>query len=737
MRRVAGVLFAAGVLALWSAPAAGAAIPDVLGGDVSCDTQGDGVRFCGSVNPDRTTTKTFDGVPIDVNVAFPPQPSGAPDGDYPLMMIFHGYGGVKIPLNGMRRFLDRGYAVFSMTTRGFRESCGSEASQAADPAGCADGYVRLMDTRYEVRDAQELAAALVDEGLAHPHRIGAIGGSYGGGMSMALAALRDRKMLTGGALVPWTSPDGTPMRIAGAAPDIPWTDLAYSLTPNGSTLDYVADSPYRGRIGVMKQSYVNGLFFSGLSAPGFYAPEGSNPSADLRGWKALFDAGEPYDGNPAAEQVLDEFTARHSSYYIDSSRPPAPLLISNGTTDDLFPPDEAIRFYNRTRTQHPDSPIALFFADMGHPRGQNKGDDVNRLRELQDAWLDHYVKGTGPEPPQGVQLLTQTCPGSEPSGGPVEAENWATLSPGEVRFGSPEPQTIAPNAGSDEIGEAFNPIGGSACAQVSGETQPETATYLLPPAPRKGYTLSGSPTVIADFELAEPNSQVAVRLLDMDEDDQERLVARALWRPRAGGPHEQVMQLHPNGWRFEDGHVAKLELLPKDSGSNALSSYGRPSNGQGPVTVSNLKLRLPVVERPGWARGTVKAPAPKLVPGGLELARDFAELPTPNARLGKGRLRAKNRKRMHARVRCPAEFHACNAIVRVRAARKGKRFPIAKGEVRVRGGKGKRAKLKLTRKARKRLGSKRRTIRAQVRLRTREQIGRVQTSRRVRLPKRR
>ena len=47
-------------------------------------------------------------------------------------------------------------------------------------------------------------------------------------------------------IVPWTSPDGKPMQIAAAAPNIPWTDLAYSLAPNGSTLDYVKDAPYRG-----------------------------------------------------------------------------------------------------------------------------------------------------------------------------------------------------------------------------------------------------------------------------------------------------------------------------------------------------------------------------------------------------------------------------------------------------------------------------------------------------------
>ena len=133
-----------------------------------------------------------------------------------------------------------------MTDRGFRESCGSAASQAAALGECADGYVRLIDNRYEVRDAQEFAGLLADAGLIDPQRIGSIGGSYGGGMSMALGALRNRKVMPDYSIVPWTSPDGKPMQIAAAAPNIPWTDLAYSLAPNGSTLDYVADAPYAG-----------------------------------------------------------------------------------------------------------------------------------------------------------------------------------------------------------------------------------------------------------------------------------------------------------------------------------------------------------------------------------------------------------------------------------------------------------------------------------------------------------
>ncbi len=344
------VVLAAACCALAAPQAASGAIGSVLGGDVGCNVQEDGVRFCGSSNP-RSTTKSFDGVPIDVNVAFPPERAGAVDGNYPLIMIFHGYGGGKLGLSAMRPFLERGFATFSMTNRGFRESCGSAASRAADPSGCERGYVRLIDNRYEVRDAQEFAAELADEGLIDPQRIGATGGSYGGGMSMALAALRDRKVLEDGSLVPWTSPAGKAMRIAAAAANIPWTDLAYSLTPNGSTLDYVADASYEGRIGVMKESFTNGLYLSGLAAPGYYAPEGSDPSADITGWRNLLLAGEPYGA--AGQAVVDEITTHHSSYYIDDSTKPAPLLISNGFTDDLFPADEAIRFYNRTRTNYP------------------------------------------------------------------------------------------------------------------------------------------------------------------------------------------------------------------------------------------------------------------------------------------------------------------------------------------------------------------------------------------------
>jgi dienelactone hydrolase len=658
-------LFTACVL-LSAASAARATISSVLGGAASCTVQGDGQRHCAGI------FTSFDGAPIDVNVGFPAVPASGPDGHFPIVGIFHGWGGSKIDLTSgsAQEWLDEGYAVFSMSDRGWGNSCGGSDPKRLMPGVCDNGYNHLMDTRYEVRDAQEVFAALADqaadgaangEGLVDPVKIASMGGSYGGGMSMALGALKNRTMLPDGSLVPWTSGGGKALSIAAAQPDIPWTDLAYSLTPNGHTLDYVVDAPYlaRGRVGVMKQSFVAGLFATGLATSN-YAPAGADPDADLITWFAAINAGEPYDGNPLSADIVDETTTHHSSYYIDDATPPAPLLISNGWTDDLFPPDEAIRFYNRTRNHHPGTPIALIFSDHGHQRGQNKGPDAAFRGKQRHAWFDFYVKGVGAQPLLGVQTLTTTCGGA--SGGasgdfddadldvPFSASSWAALAPGEITIPSAAAQTVTPSVATDgPVGQAFDPISGDgACATASGTDQTGAATYRGDPAPASGFTLMGSPTVVADIASAGPTSQLAARLLDVDPvSGMETLVARGLYRPEIGaGATRQVFQLHPNGWKFAEGHVAKLELLPADQ------PYGRSSNGQTTITVANLELRLPVLEQPGC--GLVKDPAPKVVPAGYTLADDFvddgsgcASCPREDCRLpatpGKGLLAIKDK----------------------------------------------------------------------------------------------
>lgn len=681
--------------ALVLAPAAQAAFPSLYGGDVPCSEPADSgnVRLC-----DGATT-TWDGkTKIDLNVVLPPEPGAGDDGPYPLIGIFHGWGGSKIGLDDGRvqEWAEAGYAVFSISDRGWGDSCGGmDPDRLLDPEACAAGYNHLMDDRYEVRDAQFLISVLADEGVAEPKRIGATGVSYGGGMSMALAALRNRTMLPDGSLVPWESPGGKEMELAAAVPQWPWSDLAYSLMPNGSTLDYLADSPYRGpggdaQIGIEKSSYVSGLYGTGLAASNYALP-GTDSGADLTSWYALINAGEPYDSNPLANSIVEEITAHHSSYYIDHSQPPAPLLIQSGWNDDLFPVDEGVRFYNRTRAQYPGSPISLFLMDDGHARSQNKPADEALFLLRERAWFDHYLKGEGPAPSSRAEALTTVCGGA--SEGPFSAGDWQSLSPGEIRFGGEAAQTVVPGAGDPSIGAAFDPIAGSgACATANGADQTGTANYRLP-VPAPGFTLLGSPTVIADLATSGTDSELAARLLDVLPGGEERLVARGLLRPGGGGENV-VFQLHPQGYRFAGGDTLKLELLPSDA------PYARPSNLQAPIDVSNLELRLPVREQPGELGGLVQTPAPP----GRAPKQAAAGAGAPAALLGAagiaGRIRA-GRKGALVPMRCSGD--ECHGRVVLKLGRR----KLAAGSYALPSGHS-RLGLRLTKAGRKLLRTKRR-----------------------------
>jgi predicted acyl esterase len=690
MRKLLLVSVIAGSLLL--APSAQAAIPDVFDGVVTCTANAtDGVRECGtgtsSDDTVRSTAASWDGTPIDVNVAFPPASEG--DGPFPLIIVGHGYGGEKIGFGnpnttgGLRRFTSRGYAVFAMTARGFHQSCGKTNAITAAAGACADaGWIHLMDNRYEIRDAQFLMGELADEGVVDGQRIGAIGGSYGGGLSLQLASLKDRVMLPDGSLVPWTSPvDHHPMQIAGATPDIPWSDLAYSLTPNGGKLDYVADASFSGRAGVEKESFQSGLYLFGQSNGAYCGQAPLYPSpctdfqSDITQWKNRIDQGEPYDGDPLITSILEEIKAHHSGYYIDHSTPPAPLLISNGFTDDLFPADEAIAYYNRIRSQHPNAPLSMFFGDFGHMRANNKDGDTEALDAAENAWLDFYVKGTGSQPFQGVTTFGLTCPDTAPSDGPFQAGSWAGLEKGAVRLTDKGAKTVSAGGGSEEVSTKFDPVSGDgACATASGDDLPGVATYRVPAATGNGYTLMGSPTVIATIASPGANSELAARLLDVAPDGTETLVARQLFRP-AVGTARQVFQLHPSGHLFAAGHVAKLELLPQDAGGSTFSNYGRPANGQQDITVSNLDFRMPVIEGPGAAGGQVAALPALPLPCGAEIAPQFSSSDFVRATLGAGKVKRKGRT-----LKVPVDSAPSGGPCQVKVKVLGKRKKPKKGK---------------------------------------------------------
>jgi len=557
--------------------------------------------------------ETWDGIPLDTTVTLP-----APGArSRPLVAELHGFG------NSKWEYLDpastaytdnaygwarEGYAVLTFTARGLWGSCGTPESRLASAVACADGYIHLADVRYEARDAQELIGRLVDGGYADPRAIGVTGDSYGGGQSLMLAALRDRVMLPDGSLERWRSPGGTALEIAAAAPVIPWSDLITAAAPNGrvSALGVTPRRVATQPVGVSKSSFVNAIaaaaqFATGPGQPlgepfvpgrpmGFLAPSGHDPEADVLGWVARTNRGEPYD-DPEAEAVVRTLTRFHSPYYIPPTRPPAPLLLAAGFTDDLFPVDESLRFANRTAKRYREVPLSLLFGDFGHQRAQNDPRERRRLLRSVHGWLDRHLRGGRGPAPEGVTAFVQTCPRERDSIGPFRAPRFADLARARVgrRFSGPD--TIVSGSGDPAVARALDPVGGGGdgCVETDRATAPGTARYEIATPAKRGLTMIGAPRLRARIEAsgAEPEvTELMARLWDVAPDGEtQRLVARGAYRPRDG---RNRWQLHPGAWRFKRGHTAELELLGADA------PYSRPANAQFTLDVSKLRVRLPV-----------------------------------------------------------------------------------------------------------------------------------------------
>ncbi len=634
------------VVGLLVVPSVASATISSVFGTVTCTTQPSGAtagqRWCG--NAANTTVPSFDGTPIDVAVGIPAE--SGPDNNYPVVGIYHGWGGSKITPSSAtaQRWLTKGYAVFSITDRGWGSSCGKPSSPAntLKPPPCERGYIHLLSRRYEVRDAQTLLGKLADEGVINPQQIGATGGSYGGGMSLELGSLKDRVELENGSLIPWESPGGKPLKIAATAPEFPWSDIAQALQPNGSTLDYVADAPYNGilgdhRFGIEKDSWNAGLFLTGASS-GYYAPTSANdPEANIQNWHTFNNTGGPYDGQALAIQQEQQLPI-HSAYYTNMSEPPSPALMENGWNDDLFPVDETVKYYNKVRATYPNQAMQLFYFDLGHnPRSATtlSTSDATKFQAAQNAWFAYYVKGEGSEPAEahgGVTAITSFCPQSAGgSGTEFKAPNWASLAPGEIRFNSPAEQTVqAPGTAT------ANPfVSGTVCTTQPDANNASAAEYKSNEAPTGGYTLAGSTTVIAEISTPAANDQLIARLYDENiAGGTEQLIGRQTYRPLnpGGGFSKQIFQLHPQAWKVEPGHAVKLELMVADSTSCTgllPPCYARPSSSPHSIQVKNLEMRIPTTDAPGSAGGMVQSPLAKYLPPGYTLARnDVPAAPT-------------------------------------------------------------------------------------------------------------
>jgi fermentation-respiration switch protein FrsA (DUF1100 family) len=598
---------------VWAGPAT-ASVGAPLGHACTAEN---GVRFCPT--PDLASrVPSFDGVPLDVDVTLPETGRGP----FPTIVMLHGFGGNKTNFETTSPagpapdeagsgstvyrynnvfFARRGYAVVNYTARGFGNSCGG--GSAGDHAGpCGAGYIRLADSRYEARDTQYLLGLLADEGVTRPRDIGVTGISYGGGQSMELAFLRNEVRTPRGKLRPWRSPDGKRMEIAAAYPRWPWSDLVSALIPNGRFKDWKVAGREQSLnpFGVPISSFLNGLYLTGVIS-GYYC--GSAPastpcadaSANITQDKAWIDAGQPLSAEAlAALRGIYRNNGAYALHYLKGAPKPAPLLIENGWTDELFPVEQGLRVYNYLRSRYgKGAQVTLQLGDLGHSRGSNKPGLNHYFDDEAARFFAAHLLGArrGASGPGVVTAFTTTCPVSAADGGPFKAISWGKLHPGAFRFGSRAAREFTSAGGSAEVARAFDPVFGAteACKTIPFTAEANTATYFR--AVKKGFTMMGRPTIEARISSSGQYGQIDARLWDVSPEGTQLLVDRGVYALEPGQRGSIALQLHGNGYRFGKGHEVELQLLGRDA------PYYQAPNLPVSVRVADVQVALPTRQR--------------------------------------------------------------------------------------------------------------------------------------------
>jgi dienelactone hydrolase len=346
-------------------------------------------------------------VALDVDVSLPA--SAPPAGGYPLIVLMHGCcGGNKtgweagtVDAGGERWhysnawFASRGYVVVTYTARGFVDS-NSRGST---------GETQLDSRDFEINDAQALACNVLDNAAnlnfndvtSHavsidPSKVVVTGGSYGGGFTWLAATdpIWECNADTGA--------DGMEMSLAAAAPKYGWTDLAYTLVPNGTHSELPGEGPAidgcdtgprqldgsvcpggGAPVGTAKMSIVAGLYATGNLVSGGHT---TFPPSVHEAFGCL-QSTYPPESNPLCANTIDtilpEFLSDRSAYYqneffakVDDGTPGfdagyvTPIFNAATFTDPLFPAYENRRMVNRLLEVNPDYPVKQYFGDYQH-----------------------------------------------------------------------------------------------------------------------------------------------------------------------------------------------------------------------------------------------------------------------------------------------------------------------------------------------------------------------------------
>jgi len=549
----------------------------------------------------------------------------------PAILTTNGFGGSKADQAGLgRAYAAKGYVVLSYSGLGF----GSDATQPGSGSGCK---ITLDDREHDGQAAKQLIDFLGgtkadDDGMKIDYvtkdpmdhngtsrtddpRVGMVGGSYGGEIQFATAAIDPR--------------------LDTIVPLITWNDLAYSLAPNNTSLPSSTSVTY-ATPGTEKVDWTT-LFFTVGFVDGIMATFAQSGPTRLLPCDNFADQACKskafLDGFGYPDQATLDF-ARNASveHYIDKIK--IPTLLGQGQADTLFNLHEATATYTSLKQQG--TPVKMIWQQWGHSHAPLPGEfdlshpDTNYEGQVVTAWFDHYLKGTGATPALDFSWFRDYVPYTGNAAAAFTSAPSYPLPGITTLYGSGSslvPTSKGLKDGSTQFGvPAQAPLSyteTSALDQSQPVTDAPGATAALSTAPlAHDVDVVGIPT--ATLRLASPTAMAAqgrgpggqlvafIKLYDVAPDGSSDLLHRVISPVRIADISKPVQVSLPRlVHRFRKGHTMKLVVSLSDAAykNNDLAQLVTLSTSQKAPTTLTLPGKLSVTAAAAPARVAAVRPA--------------------------------------------------------------------------------------------------------------------------------
>ena len=541
----------------------------------------------------------------------------------PAILMTNGFGLSKsaAEITSMSSLLARrGYVVLAYSASGFGQSGGCVSLQSADHdiPGASQLITKVLDPRRDVLHDRNGAV------------VGTVGGSYGGGGQLVLAALDKR--------------------IHASVPSRTWNSLQYALAPN----NYVAGGDPTGfshqlnEQGVFKQQWTSLFFASGNAQPvGGVPPTGREaggcPQAKLASGDPMQIAGVPcsgyrlelcqtYAGITAtgdADAASRRLLARASTAsFIEAIH--TPVLLTQGLSDTLFNVNDALATY--TALKRRDVPVSMIWNSGGHggydslpgecevygggtgnpgPSASGVGLESCYLTGRTVAFLDHWLRGQ-PDPSPGFTYFRDWVPSTGASSNRLQygtAAGYPAM--GSTTFTLSGSSALVRSGATVGSASFVNPAGGqpSAYSETSNFSGPGSSPRVpLAPTEQPGQSVSfTSPAFTVDTEsVGVPSAQLRLahvngrdlvlfgKVYDVAPDGSATLIHRLIAPvrvPAAALAAPVEFKLLGFAHRFTAGHAVRLTLASTDSTSRNATTPDVITVVTGPGSTFSLPTR--------------------------------------------------------------------------------------------------------------------------------------------------